>query len=399
MIHQFLNKHNALPEQINAPKCLIDALKAMERGLSGEGNIPMIPSYLTTDIAVEANTKSAVVDAGGTNVRTALAVFDDNGCCHLENLQKSHMPGTQGELGYEEFYAALAEPIRQLEQVQRVGLCFSYNVTLDRTLDGCLDFWCKEVQVPEAVGKPVGASLMHALGADCESVHVLNDSVAAMLGADHVQVGVILGTGVNVCYLEQCRNIPKLPSGLESEKMIISTEIGEFDGIPQSTFERMVLEASDAPGSAWGEKQCSGGYLGDIICAAWQKAAQQGVLPESFGNIHCTLAEISCFLSGEKVDQIPQSRQALQMAQLLVARAAKIAAILCAGPMLRAGQPGQRLRVAIEGSQFWKLTGFRGHFCRELDGLLMPHELSYEVVQTENACLIGAARAAFAKQM
>ena len=89
----------------------------------------------------------------------------------------------------------------------------------------------------------------------------------------------------------------------------------------------------------------------------------------------------------------------LQMAQLLAARAAKIAAILCAGPMLRAGQPGQRLRVAIEGSQFWKLTGFRGHFCRELDGLLMPHELSYEVVQTENACLIGAARAAFAKQM
>lgn len=54
---------------------------------------------------------------------------------------------------------------------------------------------------------------------------------------------------------------------------------------------------------------------------------------------------------------------------------------------------------AVEGSQFWKLTGFRGHFCREPDGLLMPYELFYEVVQTENACLIGAARAAFAKQM
>lgn len=99
------------------------------------------------------------------------------------------------------------------------------------------------------------------------------------------------------------------------------------------------------------------------------------------------------------MDQIPRSQPALQMAQLLVARAAKIAAILCAGPIIRAGQPGELLRVAIEGSQFWKLTGFRDRFCRELDGLLMPYERFYEVVQMENACLIGAARAAFAKQM
>lgn len=399
MIHQFLNKHNALSEQIDAPQCLADALKAMERGLSGEGNIPMIPSYLTTDIAVEANGKCVVVDAGGTNVRTALAAFDDNGCCRLENFKKSCMPGTRGELSYEEFYAALADPVRQLGETRRVGLCFSYNVTLDRTLDGCLDFWCKEVQVPDAVGKPVGASLKRALGTDCESIHVLNDSVAAMLGAEDVQVGVILGTGVNVCYLEQCRNIPKISADLKSDNVIISTEIGEFDGIPQSDFERQVIASSDAPGSAWGEKQCAGGYLGDVIRAAWRAAALEGILPGSFGNIQWGLSEISRFLSGEKVDQIPRSQQAVQMAQLLVARAAKIAAILCAGPIIRAGQPGQRLRVAVEGSQFWKLTGFRGHFCRELDGLLTPHERFYEVVQAENACLIGAARAAFAKQM
>ena len=111
------------------------------------------------------------------------------------------------------------------------------------------------------------------------------------------------------------------------------------------------------------------------------------------------MAEISRFLSGEKVTEIPENEQAAQLAELLVARAAKIAAILCAGPMIRAGQPGQQLRVAIEGSQYWKMTGFRGHFCRELDVLLQPYERSYEVVQTENACLIGAALAAFAEPM
>ena len=42
---------------------------------------------------------------------------------------------------------------------------------------------------------------------------------------------------------------------------------------------------------------------------------------------------------------------------------------------------------------------WKGQVSRELDGLLMPYERFYEVVQAENACLIGAARAAFAKQM
>lgn len=399
MIHQFLSRHKALPEQIDAPQCLREALEAMERGLAGKGNIPMLPSYLTTGIRVAPGARCAVLDAGGTNLRTALAVFDGHGSCRLEGLQVRRMPGTQGEMEYEEFYEALAAPVRKLGGSERVGFCFSYNVTLDRFLDGKLDFWCKEVQVPGAVGKPVGSSLKNALGERCGSVHVLNDSVAAMLGAGDVQAGAILGTGVNVCYLEKCRNIPKVPNDLRADAMIVSTEIGEFDCIPKSTFEQQVIAASDAPDSAHAEKQCSGGYLGDVICGAWRTAAEEKVLPEEFLDISCSLASISRFLNGEAVADIPHSEQAVAMARLLVARAAKIAAVLCAGPLLRAGEPGKIVRVAVEGSQFWKLTGFRAHFCRELDELLAPYRMDYEIVQAENACLVGAALAAFAQPM
>ena len=398
MIRQFLRKHNGLPEQINGEDSLRLAMEEMDRGLAGEGKLPMIPSYLTVGIPVEPGASCAVLDAGGTNLRTALAVFGEDGCS-IQQLRRGRMPGTQRTMEYEEFYQELAAPLRQLGAVEKVGFCFSYNVTLDRTLDGCLDFWCKEVQVPGAVGKPVGASLKKALGSGCGSVHVLNDSVAAMLGAGDVQVGIILGTGVNVCYLEQCARIPKLPAGVNADTMIISTEIGEFDGIPASTFERQVMEASDAPDSAWGEKQCSGGYLGDVICAAWREAAREGILPESYLNIRCSLASISRLLAGEAVPEIPESHQAVQMAHIMVERAAKIAAVLCAGPIIRAGQPGQCVRMAVEGSQFWKLTGFRAHFCRELEALLLPYQIRYQVVQRENACLIGAALAAFAQPM
>lgn len=398
-ISEFMYIHGASPEQVAARECLSRLLDAMEQGLAGHGNIPMLPSYLPGRIPVIPGARCCVLDAGGTNLRTAAASFDADGKCHLEGLRKCRMPGTEGPLRFAEFYEALAQPLRELGGFEKIGFCFSYNVTMDRTLDGTLDFWCKEVRVPEAVGRSVGGSLKNALGSGCESVHVLNDSVAAMLGAGDVQVGVILGTGVNVCYQEQCGKIPKVPGDLKSETMIISTEIGEFDGIPISDFEQPVIDGSDAPGSAHAEKQCSGAYLGDVILAAWHTAAREGLLPEAFRTIHCGLADISCLLTGQQVSGIPDVREAAEIARTAINRAAKIAAVLCAGPILRAVQPGQTARVAVEGSQYWKLTGFRDPFCRELDALLAPEGVCFEIIQSENACLIGAALAAFARPM
>lgn len=396
-ITEFLNDHGALPEQIPARACLTALLRGMEEGLAGRGNIPMLPSYLSGEIRVEPGARCFVLDAGGTNLRTALAVFDGKGW-HLEGLETRPMPGTEGELTFGEYCDALARPLRALGACEKAGFCFSYNVTMDRSLDGTLDFWCKEVRVPEAVGKPVGSSLKDALPG-CESVHVLNDSVAAMLGAGDVQVGVILGTGVNVCYREACRNIPKVPGDLNAEYMIVSTEIGEFDGFPKSDFEEEVIAASDAPDSAHAEKQCAGGYLGDVICAAWRAAAREGMLPEGFRGIRRSLADISPFAAGEQVPGIPDSPEAAEIARTLIHRAAKIAAVLCAGPILRAVRPGETARVAVEGSQYWRLSGFRDHFCRELSALLAPQNVGYGIVRSENACLTGAAMAAFAEPM
>ena len=224
------------------------------------------------------------------------------------------------------------------------------------------------------------------LGEKCRSVHVLNDSVAAMLGAEGVQVGVILGTGVNVCYTERCAEIPKIPGGLKAEEMIISTEVGEFGGFPRSVFEEAVIAGSDAPGSAPAEKQCSGGYLGDVIAAAWAKARADGLLNEYPAG---DLGTVSALLEAE-----PDS-PAGQIAMLAVRRAAKIAAVLCAGPISRVAE--DTVRVAVEGSQYWRLTGFREAFHRELERLLPT--VTCRIVRTENACLLGAARAAFAERM
>ena len=398
-VHEFLIRHRATPEQIHAEDSLSKLLKDMALGLSGQGNIPMLPSYLSPAISVPPGARCCVLDAGGTNLRTALAVFDETGNCRLEQLRKQPMPGTNGELSLEAFYRALAAPLLDIGDYERVGFCFSYNTTMNRDLEGILDFWCKEVQAPEAVGRPVGASLQAALGAGCSRIHVLNDSVAAMLGAGDVQAGVILGTGINVCYIEPCRNIPKIQEDLRAEAMIISTEVGEFARLPKSDFEQAVIDSSDAPGNALAEKQCSGGYLGGIITNAWNTAAKEGLLPAAFADGNWDLAEISRHLAGDVSTGIPRNTAAMEIAAKTVHRAAKIAAVLCAGPLLRIPRQNAPVKIAMEGSQYWKLTGFRDAFHRELEVLLAPAGITCEIVSTENSCLIGAARAAFADTM
>ena len=399
-LQNFIEKYALHPNAIDGPGCLDTLLTQMEEGLAGRGNIPMIPSYLSLDIRPEPGAPCCVLDAGGTNLRIARAEFLPDGTCALTGLTRVPMPGTQGELSAAEFYDTLAGFVRETGCPQRIGLCFSFNVLVERTLDGILQGWCKEVRVPDAPGKAVGASLARAIGPECAGVRVLNDSTAALLGAygqnKDVTLGLILGTGINICYPEPCANIPKVPGDLAAQAMIISTEIGEFDGFPKTPFDAAVIAASDEPELAHGEKQCAGAYLGQVISLAWQAAAEEGLLPDAF-RAPASLPLISDYLAG-KAASLPQDANAEALARVMIHRAAKIAAVLTAGPVLRS-QPRGNCTLVIEGSQFHRLTGFGDCFRRELDALLKPRNITYTVTTTENSCLLGAALAAFAQPM
>lgn len=395
MIHEFLSRHGALPEQICGRKAVDDLIIAMEEGLGGRGNIPMLPAFLPPQIAAPREESCCVVDAGGTNLRIASARFDADGRCHVGAFRKQPMPGSLGRIRGEAFFNGLAQAVKESGETERIGFCFSYNVDMDPHLDGRLIAWCKEIDVPDVVGVHVGAALREALGEKCR-VHVLNDSVAAMLGAvEPVKVGIILGTGVNVCYPEPCGNITKLEKKYKGS-MIISTEVGEFSGIGASTFEEAAIASTDDPTLARAEKQCAGGYLGDNVCHCWRQAAKEGLLSEAFLEAGWSLAEISGFLAGEK-GSVPEDKTAKELASVLIQRAAKIAAVLCAGPILRCSEPGEEIPAAVEGSQYWLLTGFREAFHRALEELIPDRKV--RIVKTENACLRGAALAAFAELM
>lgn len=394
----FLTGHHQSIDQLAAEKCLQSLLADMEKGLAGKGVIPMLPSYLSPDIHPVPGERCWVLDAGGTNLRSASAYFDEAGKCHIEELRVIPMPGTEGPLTKMAFYEQVASQLLSRPKASRVGFCFSYNVDMERSLDGKLLAWCKEVEVPEAVGCSVGSALQEALGENIQAVRVLNDSTAAMLGADRADVGLILGTGINVCYAERCANIPKVEKDLKGTRMIISTEVGAFDGFPKGDFDRQVIDASDIPEEAHAEKQCAGAYLGEVIGLALKTAAKEGLLPEQFARWNCTLADISRYLAGENCE-VAKNELAWRIADEMVQRAARIAAVLTAGPVIRAGVKDRPVRIAVEGSTFWKLTGFKDRFSTELNELLAPRGMTFEILRSENACLVGAALTAFAPTM
>jgi len=91
----FLKNHGHSADDLPAQSCLQRLLREMEQGLAGEGMIPMLPSFLSADIRLAPNTRCWILDAGGTNLRSASAFFDEAGKCHIEQLRVIPMPGTE----------------------------------------------------------------------------------------------------------------------------------------------------------------------------------------------------------------------------------------------------------------------------------------------------------------
>ena len=77
---EFMARWGADAGAIDGKACLQALSRQMDEGLAGRGKIPMLPSDLSTKIAVPEGAVCAVLVAGGTNLRTARAVWDGNAC-------------------------------------------------------------------------------------------------------------------------------------------------------------------------------------------------------------------------------------------------------------------------------------------------------------------------------
>lgn len=285
----FLEKHGMAPESVDPDVCIYRMLAEMRSGLQGGAcSMDMIPTYLSNDGELHPGVSAAVIDAGGTNFRSALVRFEPTGCT-VSDMIKRRMPGTEAPCTWEEFIRFTADAIEPLmDRADVIGFCFSYAATITPEMDGRVITIDKEVVVTGCEGQLIGASLLAELarrGIEGKRIVILNDTVAVLLGMaaglDKSKyggfIGQVSGTGTNTCVSLPVSAIGKL--GLEGERgMIINLESGKYDGIKGGDFDRLLDERSHNPGQKHFEKLTAGVYLGEICHLMLNAAAEEGLL-------------------------------------------------------------------------------------------------------------------------
>ena len=153
LAHEFLVRHRMEPERVRPAEQAEKMAEDMLRGLKGQpSSLPMIATYLSNDGTVPAGACAAVIDAGGTNFRSALVRFESSGY-QVEELNRWKMPGIEKPCTWEEFIAFTADHVLHLlDRTDVIGFCFSYNADITPDMDGRVKGIDKEV-VGEAAAR------------------------------------------------------------------------------------------------------------------------------------------------------------------------------------------------------------------------------------------------------
>ncbi|MBE6992584.1 MAG: hexokinase [Ruminococcaceae bacterium] len=364
----FLQKYSMAPENIDLHSCTMAFCRELQAGLEGkESSLMMIPTYISPRCGSLVGKTAIAIDAGGTNMRTALVSFTETGAV-ISDFELSPMPGTETRISRRDFYDAVIARIEPLAgKADSIGFCFSYPAEILPNRDARVIRFNKEVRIDDSEGMILCAPLKERF-ADKAFV-VLNDTVAAQLGSDSglaADIGFILGTGTNTCYSEKGENIKKLPG--TTGKMIINTESAGFDKFPLGEFERRFDETTAIPGDHLYEKAVSGAYHSGIIYLTALQAGKDGLLDSK------TLAAIEACggFNGVEVDEFArnpdgngkiaslssteQDREVLyHIVDCAMERAARLVTANLAGVMLQAdlGKDSPAV-ISAEGSTFLK---------------------------------------------
>ena len=334
------------------------------------------------------------------------------------------MPGVKQQVSKDEFFNTMAGYLDEVvDKSANIGFCFSYPIEIFPNKDGKVLFFSKEIKADEVAGNMIGENLNAAISssgnADKKNIILLNDTVATLLAgrADvkgmsfETYVGFILGTGTNCSYIETNKNITKTKDLDLTKSQIVNVESGGFGKAPQGKIDKDFDQSSNSPGRYTFEKMISGAYLGPICLWTVRAAAEEGLLSKDSAEKLKEIKEINTkdvndFMSFPEAKSGPLS-SALQSASeedlatayylidRLIERAAKLTAINLSSAAIKSGKghnPCQPVCIVAEGTTFYHLKSLKQRVEYYLRNYLVNEKgVFYEIINVENATLIGAA--------
>lgn len=396
----------------------------------------MIPTWGLPPKDAPKNESVIVIDAGGTNFRSCLVTFDENGIPSVSELEKTSMPGIEKELSKKDFFEAIAKNLDHLKnKAKRIGFCFSYAMKITPDGDGQVLHFSKEIKAKEVEGSLVGECLAKALEErgwnKIEKITLLNDTTAALLaGASSATggvsyssyVGFILGTGMNAAYIdsdfiEKIANEKDSKGNKAPEKQIVVCESGKFNKIQRSEFDIEFDKTANTPGLYVMEKMCSGAYLGPVALIALKKAAKEGLFTNKVAQEITNLPKLELY-DMDRFFYTPFNKETV-IAKLLkdgtqddfdtmytildcfVERSARLSASIIAASVIKSKQgfsPCYPVCISCDGTTFFKTHNLQARLRGYLNEVLtVQRNIYFEIVAIDTPITLGAAVAAAVK--
>jgi len=384
----------------------------MDDGLAGRpGCLKMIPTYADRPTGKEEG-RYIALDLGGTNFRILSIRLNGRGASSERHAMKFALREADISSTGKRLFEFLAGAVKKFIDRKRIarskhidlGFTFSFPVKQTGIASGTLVTWTKGFSASGVKGHDV----VHLLNRALEEEGVYNVSVAALAndtvgtlvarsyGDKDCDVGVIIGTGTNACYVEALRKITKFKGKYpEYGTMIINTEWGNFNRIKTTRYDRQLDRESGNPGAQILEKMVSGMYIGEIARLIMKDFISKKAL---FTETAPAELDGKMFFRGEFVSQVLADRSRTlagvekllklsdaaddpsfkdketvrKICELVARRAARISAAAITAVVTKIDPSLKRNHtVAIDGSVYEKLPGFSGWMeeaIRELSG-------------------------------
>ncbi|KAM7242262.1 hypothetical protein CapIbe_006733 [Capra ibex] len=256
--------------------------EAMAKGLQGEASsLRMLPTYVRATPDGSERGDFLALDLGGTNFRVLLVRVATGGVQISSQIYS--IPECVAQGSGQQLFDHIVDCIVDFQQKQGLsgqslplGFTFSFPCRQMGLDQGILLNWTKGFNASDCEGQDVVCLLREAIrrrqAVELNVVAIVNDTVGTMMSCGyedpHCEVGLIVGTGTNACYMEELRNVASVDG--DSGQMCINTEWGAFgdDGslsMLSTRFDACVDQASINPGKQRFEKMISGMYLGEIV--------------------------------------------------------------------------------------------------------------------------------------
>ncbi|TSK22587.1 Hexokinase-1 [Bagarius yarrelli] len=273
----------------------------MEKGLSKESNVAaavkMLPTHVRSIPDGSEKGEFLALDLGGSKFKVLEVKVSNDGKNKVQMKSETFPLPVEVLNGRgTDLFDHVAECLKTFMQKNNInqkrkplGFTFSFPCLQSKLDEGLLLSWSKDYKVRGVKGANVVESLRQAInkvgGMDVDVLALVNDTVGTMMtcGYDdqHCEVGLIIGTGTNACYMEEMRHID-LVEGDEG-RMCINTEWGAFgdDGTLDdfiTRFDKEIDAASTDPGKQLFEKMVSGMYMGELVRLILLKMAKRGLL-------------------------------------------------------------------------------------------------------------------------